>query len=190
MAGAQGRCDGTHGQLRLETGVTGRAAKMGHRLTIAMQRWQAAVSWSGERPTAVTLTVEVDSLQVLRGDGGLTPLTAPEKSLIRTNALKCLGAGRYGQIRFDCDDIESAGDGYRLAGTLQIHGRTRPHVVEVRVRPPHQPSGSWRLDGDTVVRHSDFGVQRYSMLMGAMRVADEVTVTFTATVADDEIRGA
>jgi hypothetical protein len=31
------------------------------------------------------------------------------------------------------------------------------------------------------VRHSDFGVRRYSMLMGAMQVADEVTVSFTGT---------
>lgn len=190
MAGTRGRCDASHGQLRLGTDVSGRAAKMGHRLTIAMERWQAVVSWSGTRPAAVALTVEVDSLQVLRGDGGLTPLTAPEKSLIRTNARNCLDAGRHGQIRFEAADIEATDHGYRLAGTLQIRGRTKPHVVEVRVTELGQPGGSWRLDADTVVRHSDFGVRRYSMLMGAMQVADEVRVSFTATVSDDEIRGA
>jgi polyisoprenoid-binding protein YceI len=205
VAGTQGQFDASHGQLRLTTGVAGRAAKMGHRLTIAMERWQAAVSWSGQRPTAVALTVEVDSLRVLRGDGGLTPLTAPEKALIRTNARNCLDAGKHALIRFGCNDIESTADGYRLAGTLEIRGKSKPHVIDVRVDqpggsarldggepklgPPHEPGGSARLDGETVVRHSDFGVRRYSMLMGAMQVADEVTVSFSATVAAHQIRG-
>lgn len=191
MAGTQGQFDASHGQLRLATGVAGRAAKMGHRLTIAMERWQATVSWSGERPTAVALTVEVDSLRVLRGDGGLTPLTAPEKALIRTNARNCLDAGKYAVIRFESNSIESTDDGYRLAGTLEIRGKSKPHVIEVRV-DQHQPQkhgGSWRVDGETVVRHSDFGVRRYSMLMGAMQVADEVTVSFSAAVAAAKIRG-
>ncbi|RRR48144.1 YceI family protein [Mycolicibacter terrae] len=186
MAGAQRQFDASHGQLLLGTGVTGRAAKMGHRLTMVMQRWQAAVSWSGERPTAVALTVDVDSLQVLRGDGGLTPLTAPEKSLIRTNALKCLDAGRYGHIRFECTDIAATDGGYRLAGSLQIRDRSRPHVIAVRVA---ELDGSWRVDGETVVRHSDFGIRRYSMLMGAMQVADEVTVSLSATIAGDTLAG-
>jgi hypothetical protein len=33
------------------------------------------------------LTVVVDSLQVIKGDGGLTPLSGPEKSVARFNAL-------------------------------------------------------------------------------------------------------
>lgn len=186
MTGVQRQFDASHGQLRLSTGVTGRAAKMGHRLTIAMERWQAAVSWSAERPTAVTLTIEVDSLKVLSGEGGLTPLTTPEKALIRTNARNCLDADNYDRIRFECTDIESTDAGYRLTGTLEIRGRTKPHTIDVQVA---DLGGSWQVGGDTVVRHSDFGVRRYSMLMGAMKVADEVAVTFSATISVDEIRG-
>lgn len=187
MADTQGQFDDSHGRLLLGTDVAGRAAKMGHRLTIAMQRWQAVVSWSAGRPSSVTLTVEVDELRVLRGDGGLTPLTAPEKLLIRGNALKCLESAKYPRIRFGCSDIEPIDGGYRLTGDLEISGRTKPHVVEVRVQ--HEPGGSARLDGESRVRHSDFGVRRYSMLMGAMQVADEVTVSFSATVAAHQIRG-
>ncbi|MEB3022044.1 YceI family protein [[Mycobacterium] crassicus] len=186
MAKTQGQFDESHGRLLLGTDVAGRAAKMGHRLTIAMERWQAAVSWSGARPTAVTLTVDVDSLRVLRGDGGLTPLTPPEKALIRGNALKCLDSARYGRIRFESNDIAPTDDGYRLTGTLEIHGRTNPHVIEARVT---DLDGSWQIDGESRVRHSDFGVRRFSMLMGAMQVADEVTLSFSATVPDDEARG-
>lgn len=187
VAKVQGHFDASHGELLIGTNVTGRAAKMGHRLTIAMERWTAAVSWTGNRPTAATLTVEVDSLKVLRGDGGLAPLSPPEKGLIRTNALKCLGGREHGRIQFECSDIRATDDGYRLAGTVQIHGRTKPHLVTVRVT---ELAGGWQLAGETRVSQGDFGVRRYSMLMGAMQVADEVTVSLSATVPAEQIRGA
>lgn len=57
------------GELRILTGVAGRAAKMGHRLTIGMQSWQATVHWAGADPTGVELTVDVGSLEVLGGEG-------------------------------------------------------------------------------------------------------------------------
>lgn len=181
MTGKQWQLDASHGQLLVRTDVAGRAAKMGHRLTIVLERWEATVSWTRDRPTAVELAVEVDSLRVLQGDGGMTPLTAPEKTLIRSNALKCLDSKKHRLIRFGSSDIEPTDDGYRLTGELEIHGRRKPHVVELGVR--HQPDGSWQLSGESRVLHSDFGVRRYSMLMGAMQVADEVTVSFSGTVA-------
>ena len=183
VTGTQWQLDASHGQLLVRTGVAGRAAKMGHRLTIEMERWDATVSRSGGRPTAVELTVEVDSLRVLRGDGGMTPLTAPEKALIRSNALKCLDSNKHRLIRFGSSDVEPTDDGYRLTGELEIHGRRKPHVIEIRVTG--QPDGSWQVTGDSRVLHSDFGVRRYSMLMGAMQVADEVTVSFSGTVSAD-----
>ena len=67
-----------NGELRILTGVDGRAAKMGHRLTIAMQTWQATVRWAGGKPASAELTAQVDSLTVLSGEGGLTPLSGPE----------------------------------------------------------------------------------------------------------------
>lgn len=178
MVDATWSLDESHGELLVRTDVTGRAAKIGHRLTIAMQSWQATVSWSGGKPAAVDLSIEVDSLQVLRGDGGLTPLSAPEKVLVRSNALKCLDADRYRRIHFCANDIAESRDGYRLTGTLTIRDRARQHVLDVHVV---DGDDSWRLRGDTGVRQSDYGVKPYSMLMGSMKVADTVTVSFTAT---------
>ncbi|WP_373692480.1 YceI family protein [[Mycobacterium] kokjensenii] len=178
MTGTQWQFDASHGRLLVRTGVAGRAAKMGHRLTLAMERWQATVTWADGRPTAVHLDTEVDSLRVLQGDGGLTPLTPPEKSLIRSNALKCLGGDKHPLIRFACTRIEPTDDGYRLTGELEIRGRKRPHVLAVQAA---QTDDCWQVDGSTEVRHSDFGVRRYSMMMGAMQVADEVVVSLSAT---------
>lgn len=169
--------DQSDGRLEIRTGVEGRAAKMGHRLTIAMNTWHATVGWSDGEPSEMTLTVEVDSLEVLSGEGGVTPLTGPEKGLARSNALKVLNAKRFPQIVFETSNIEKISDGYRLAGTLQINGKTRDQVVDVEVQ---EIDDAWRITGESDVRHSDFGLKPYSMLMGAMKVADVVTVALTA----------
>ena len=42
---------------------------------------------------------------------------------------------------------------------------------------------TWRMTCDSVVRQSDFGVKPYSLMMGSLRVADDVTVSFTANLA-------
>ncbi len=87
--------DASDGELVLRTGVVGRAARLGHRLTIAMTRWQALVNWSGTDPVAGELVAEVDSFEVMRGEGGVKGLSEPEKALVRANALKTLNASRF-----------------------------------------------------------------------------------------------
>lgn len=170
------------GELLVHTGVAGRAAKIGHRLTIAMKRWQATVRWSGGEPAAAKLTVEVDSLEVVRGEGGVTPLSGPEKALVRSNALRQLDAGHFPEICFEAETIEKNRDGYRLTGVLQIRGKTRAQVIELRT---DDLGDAWRLSSEAAVRQSDFGVKRYSLLMGSLKVADEVVVSYTARRTKD-----
>lgn len=166
------------GDLHILTGVAGRAAKMGHRLTIGMGSWQAAVKWAGGEPTAAELTVDVDSLQVLGGEGGLTPLAGPEKAVARSNALKSLDAKKFPQIRFTAGDIAKTAAGYRLTGTVEIHGTSRPQTVEVKVDDRGDTIG---LSAQARLTQSEFGVKPYSLMMGALKVADEVTLDFAAT---------
>jgi polyisoprenoid-binding protein YceI len=168
------------GELLLHTGVTGSAARMGHRLTIAFTSWQAIVEWDGDQPSGLELTVEIDSLEVRRGEGGMTPLSGAEKALVRSNALKTLRASRFPQARFVATSIDREGDSLRLSGTLDLNGHTGEQAVQVQVEDAGE---SWRISGQAHVRHSDFGVKQYSMLLGAMKVADQVQVTLSATVA-------
>ncbi|GAA2548749.1 YceI family protein [Mycolicibacterium diernhoferi] len=170
------------GELLIHTGVTGRAARMGHRLTIAMGRWQAVLRDEDGHLRGVELTVDLDSLSVLRGEGGVTPLSGPEKVLVVANAMKLFRVQRFPQARFASTDVESAGETLRVSGTLDLNGHTGAQTVDVRVEDAGE---FWRLSGRARVRHSEFGIKQYSMLMGAMKVADEVDVTLTATVAKD-----
>ncbi|OBF56697.1 S-adenosyl-L-methionine-dependent methyltransferase [Mycobacterium sp. 852002-50816_SCH5313054-b] len=165
------------GELSIRTGVTGRAARMGHRLTIAMTRWEASVAWAAGEPVTAELTVEVDSFEVLQGEGGVKGLSGPEKALVKSNALKSLDAKRYPEIRFAADTIDKAEDGYRLTGKLHIRGKSRKHVIDLRTTDLGE---QWRMSVESTVRQTDFGVKPYSLLMGSVKVVDEVSVSFTA----------
>ncbi|MCH9702585.1 MAG: YceI family protein, partial [Actinomycetia bacterium] len=100
MTDARWKLDESAGELLVKTGVAGRAAKMGHRLTIAMDSWRAEVTWTADEPTEVDLTVDVDSLRVVRGEGGVKGLSGPEMTIVRSNAMKALHADRFPLIRF------------------------------------------------------------------------------------------
>lgn len=169
--------DASDGELALHTGVTGTAARMGHRLTIAVTSWQATVQWDGEDPAAVAVTVDLESLEVVRGEGGVTPLSGAEKKLVRANATKSLRTGRFPQATFRSTDVERHVDVTRLIGTLELNGRIGAQTVEVRVE---EDGKVWRISGAAVVRHTDYGIKQYSMMMGAMKVADEVEVRLAA----------
>lgn len=170
--------DPANGELLLRTGVSGRAAKMGHRLTMAMQSWRATVDWSGAAPTRAELTVDTDSLEVLRGEGGVTPLGGTEKGVARSNALKSLDAKKFPHIRFVADEIAQIADGYRMTGTVEIHGTTRPQVVDLKV---DDTGDAVVLSTHVRLLQTDFGVKLISLFMGAMKVSDEVVIDFRAT---------
>jgi polyisoprenoid-binding protein YceI len=174
--------DASDGELQLHTGVTGRAARMGHRLTIAMTRWQATVSWDGGDPVAAELVVDTDSFEVLRGEGGVKGLSGPEKAVVRSNALKSLNASRFPEIRFTAAAIDKADGGYRLSGTLQIRGKSREHVTNLRTE---DLGNSWRISAESTVRQRDYGIKPFSLLLGSMQVVDEVAVSFTAVHRKD-----
>ncbi len=169
--------DQSDGTLILLTGVTGAAARMGHRLTIAMDSWRISVEESDGQPVSAHLTVDVDSLRVRSGEGGLTPLTGPEKAIVRANALKTLDAKRFPTIEFHAEEITAATAGYRLRGPLSIHGVTNTVDVDVDVV---DVDGVRQLGTRVEVSHKAFKVKPYSMAMGAMKVADIVTIEFSA----------
>ena len=180
MSTSQWSLDAGSGELLIRTGVAGPAAKMGHRLTIAMRTWQATVQWRGKQPESAELTVAVDSLEVDSGEGGVTPLTGPERAVARGNALKSLDAKKFPQIRFATDRIAATQTGYRLSGTLEIHGEARPQEVDLAVT---DRGGQWEMSLSAPVLQSDFGIKPFSLMFGSLKVADEVTVQFSSRYA-------
>jgi polyisoprenoid-binding protein YceI len=156
---------------------------MGHRLTIAMNHWQASVDWVGDEPVSAEFAVEVESFEVLRGEGGIKGLSGPEKAVVKSNAMKSLDAGRHPEIRFAAETIDKTDAGYRLTGNLHIRGRSREHEIDLRIEDLGE---AWRMSAESCIRQTDYGIKPYSLLMGSVRVADDVSVSFSAVHAKDD----
>ena len=183
MVRTEWRLDESDGELQIHTDVAGRAARMGHRLGIAMTSWRATVSLDDGEPTAADLIVDVSSLDVLRSEGGLKPLSGHEIKIIRRNALKSLRVERFPKIHFHAEKIDKVGDGdYRVTGSLDIHGKRHERVFEFRVEDLGE---AWELSGQAEVRQSDFGIKPYSLFGGTLKVVDTVAVTVVLKRAKD-----
>lgn len=60
---------------------------------------------------------------------------------------------------------------------MEIHGTSRPQAVDVKVA---DEGDALALSARVSVTQSDFGVKPYSLMMGTLKVADEVTIDFAA----------
>lgn len=81
-----------------------------------------------------------------------------------------LDSTQFPEIRFEAISVKrETSDRFSVAGTLSLHGKKRPIVVNV-VRA----NGHYR--GDTVFKQSDFGITPVSIAGGTVKVKDELKI--------------
>lgn len=167
------------GQLRLHTSVAGSAARMGHNLVIEVVQWQATVTVidtpAGVEPVGLELTASLPSIRVVSGSGGVRPVSAADREAIVGNALKALRAQEFPDVHYVADAISATADGFALSGTLTIAGHSQPFSLAAQLS-----ADARHVECATEVLQGDFGIKPYSTLMGQLRVADAVAVTFAA----------
>lgn len=171
--------DQAGGVLEVHTGVAGRSARLGHRLVLAPGAWRTVVELDGDRPVALTVTVEAASLEVVSGEGGLTPLSAPERAVATANAHRSLKVKKHPSIEFRATAIEPSDNGFGVRGELTVCGVARPCEFAL-LYEEGEPAPT--LAAAIPVRQTDFGIKPFSLMMGTLQVADEVTVIARATV--------
>lgn len=159
----------SEGQVTVRTGVSGSAARMGHRLVLEVGSWSAKVILDQELPVSVLFRAELGSLRVLSGKGGVTPLTVVDKQVIRRNAVKTMDVEEYPEVVFSSTRITPNETGFDCNGDLTIHGRTLPLSAAL-----HFADG--RIAASVPVVQSDFGIRPYSAMLGQLKVDDEVVV--------------
>jgi hypothetical protein len=163
--------------LTVKTGRRGAAAKAGHDLVIDVTSWEATVE-VGDRPDQFTLQLRAEpaSLKVREGRGGVRPLGDGDKEEIeRTISAEILSDD---VIEFRSTDVESSDAGRRLhvSGELSMNGATRPLDFELDV------DAEGNVTGRATVKQSDWGIEPYSGLFGALKVRDEVQVLADANL--------
>jgi len=146
---------------------------MGHDLTFRIRDWECVTQLEDRTPVSVELTLHLASLEVLRGDGGMKPLTEGDKKKVLAGASKTLGNG---PSRFTASKVTGR---YMLHGLLDLHGVQRAQVVRVAVA---EVGDAVRITGSARVRQSQHGIVPYTQMMGALHVADDVDVLVEVVV--------
>lgn len=169
----------SQGTLLLHTGREGMAKKVGHDLVIEATRWAAKVSVDADDPTRSTASVTVDtrSLEVVSGTGGAKPLSDKDRKDIKENIdKKVLKTDKFPDITFQSSRVDAkSADKATVHGDLTIMGTARPASMEITV------TGN-KATGTMTLRQSDWGIKPFSALMGALKLADQLTITVEATV--------
>lgn len=168
-----------HGRLTLLTTRDGLASQVGHDLTIDVTTWSAQLDVAADiAASELTARVDLSSLAVRSGTGGVKPLTDRDRRDIAVNARKVLRADRHPEATFVASGFEpgSAGGG-TIDGTLTLAGASRPLRLLVSQTGP----GAYRATGS--VRQSEFGIKRYTAFLGALKVSDLVSFAVDVDLA-------
>lgn len=161
-----------NGELLVHTTRQGAAAKAGHDLEMVVTQWTATLKVGDV--SSLTLRADGSSLRVREGRGGMKALDEDDKDNIhKTIDDEVL---KHSSIEFRSDEVESSGGRMYVRGELELTGRTRPVGFELEATDAN------RLAGRATVKQSDFGMKPYSALFGALKVADEVTITVEASL--------
>ncbi len=171
--------EGTHtfgpenGSLWVKTGRGGAAAAAGHDLLIQVTAWQATLEVAGD-PAESTLAIEVDpaSLRVRDGAGGVQPLLDGDKESIAQTIEEEILKGM--EIQFRSSTLEIADGRIGVQGDLALVGNVHALAFDLSVED------DLRLAGSFTLRQSDWGMEPYSTLFGALKVDDDVEVSVDA----------
>jgi polyisoprenoid-binding protein YceI len=167
----------TNGRLLLKTGRTGLGRRAGHDLVIEVTGWEATATVDPADPdsSSVSVTIDVDSLAVREGTGGVKPLTDGDRAEIqRVVRREILHTERHPTITFRSTHIGGTPDSFVIEGDLTIRDVTQP----VTVRGAVGGADGDRVGGGATVTQSRFGIKPYSAFFGALKLADDVEVSF------------
>ena len=163
------------GRVMLKTGRVGVAARAGHDLTIEVTNWSARIEVPAEDAggvTAATISADLDlgSLLVREGTGGVKPLTDADRADIKKTINGILGDGT---ATFTSSKIIRIGaSGGAVEGTVTLNGKSQPARLQVAEPAP----GRYR--GTATILQSALGIKPYTGFFGALKLKDEVGVEF------------
>ena len=174
------------GRVVLKTGRAGLAARAGHDLTIEFTRWSAQIQVPAEDSgglAAATVNAELDlgSLEVREGAGGVKPLTDGDRREIKKTMSGILGAGTatFASSRV----IPSGASGGAIEGTVTVNGKTQP--ARLQLTSP----GPGRYRGTATLAQTAFGIKPYVGFFGALKLRDEVGMEFEVDLDRAEAAG-
>ena len=179
-------------RLVLRTFREGLAATVGHDLIIDVTRWSGELTVTddtggedGGISAILDVRIDLRSLAVREGTGGVKPLSGRDKKEIEASAAKTIGTDRYpeatfGDARFEAGTKAGPGGDGIITGTLRLAGRSE----QVRLRVSETGPGTYHATGSVV--QTSFGIKPYRGFFGALKVRDAVDVEVDVDLSEAE----
>jgi hypothetical protein len=158
-----------------------------HDYAIAATRIQLAVELAESLPAGASALGRLAQPGAVKSIVLTVPVEAmkSEKNGLDKNMHKALKAAENPNIVFRLTSPPAAsadGTTYRVAGELELAGRSQ--AIEVDVRASETPDGIV-LEGSKALLMSDFGIKPPSMFLGTLKTADRVVVEWRLVLTND-----
>ncbi|WP_216843574.1 YceI family protein [Phytoactinopolyspora alkaliphila] len=170
--------DGTYligpasGRLMVKTSRTGLGARAGHDLTLDAAGWTGSVVVDMADParSSVRVDVDADTLEVREATGGVKSLSSSDRAEIKRNIrTKILRTDKHPRITFQSTHVQGSPEAFTVDGELTIVGVTRPVTLRGGI-------DGYRVQAETTVTQTAWGIKPYSALLGALKLADDVVI--------------
>lgn len=170
------------GTLRLRTYREGLAARAGHDLVLVADAWHAHVVVDDRADGSPSVTAEIDlqSLRVVEGVGGVKPLSERDKEEIRATMQKVLRTAERPIATFSSTVLRVRDDHATLEGELALAGQTHPVQLEVR------REGDGSVAAHAQVVQSMWGIKPYTGFFGTLKLRDAVEVDVSVDMAFED----
>jgi hypothetical protein len=181
------RGDAAASTVRIYVFRAGRAARLGHNHVLAAPRFEAWLL----RPEVIAdarfeLRLRLDELQLddpaLRaaiGGGFASPLSPEAVAATRANMLSAGGLDAAQHPELGLRLLALAGEPPKLAARIEVALAGRRHALSLPLTLHERADGGLRIDGAFVLRHSDVGLQPFSVAGGLLAVQDELVIEFS-----------
>ncbi|MGQ0678857.1 MAG: YceI family protein [Actinomycetota bacterium] len=160
-----------NGQMLVKVFREGVAKKVGHDLIIEVKSWSATATIAEQSTeSSFSGSADVGSVSVLRGDGGVKPLSDGDKADIKKNITQKIIT--VPSITFQSSGVNPSTN--TVSGTMSIMGKSQP--VDIKLT---ETGG--QVKANITVVQSKWGIKPFQAMMGALKVRDAVDVEITAT---------
>src|SRR5215471_964817 len=143
------------------------------------ESWSGEVSWDPEKPAVLRLEARFAADSLHDQQSRLSPRDIA-KVEGQTRSPDVLDVKKFPSIEFRAESAEVSQPpgadgtfGGTLAGSLTLHGQTRPLRLDVKGRIAE---GRLEASATGAFKQSDFGMKPYKTALGAIAVRDEVSV--------------
>jgi len=162
----------------------GPLAVLAHDHVLVARGMAGQINWEPDRPAeaSVQVTIPVGSLEVdapeARAAAGLSgTLSESNRASVRKNLLAEDQLDEAGHPRIVVTLVGLSGAPPQVQAHLRVRIRQAERTVSVPVRVVFE-EGTLRAEGQVELVQSDFGIEPYSTLLGAIAVQDRVRVNF------------